>query len=89
MNDVSLIGRLAREPALITTDNGTDIANLRVAVDRRRRDDARSSWTLRASRPRPAPVPTTSPRAARSQSAAGSSSTNGRRTGAPSARGCM
>jgi single-strand DNA-binding protein len=39
MNDVSLIGRLAREPELITTDNGTDIANLRLAVDRRRRDD--------------------------------------------------
>ena len=26
MNDVSLIGRLAREPELITTDSGTDIA---------------------------------------------------------------
>jgi single-strand DNA-binding protein len=39
MNDVSLIGCLAREPGLITTDSGTDIANLRVAVDRRRRDD--------------------------------------------------
>jgi single-strand DNA-binding protein len=39
MNDVSLIGRLAREPELITTDSGTDIAKLRLAVDRRRRDD--------------------------------------------------
>jgi single-strand DNA-binding protein len=39
MNDVSLIGRLAREPGLITIDSGTDIANLRLAVDRRRRDD--------------------------------------------------
>jgi single-strand DNA-binding protein len=39
MNDVSLIGRPAREPVLITTDSGTDIAKLRVAVERRRRDD--------------------------------------------------
>jgi single-strand DNA-binding protein len=39
MNDVSLIGRLTRDPELHTTDNGTDIPNLRVAVDRRRRDD--------------------------------------------------
>jgi single-strand DNA-binding protein len=39
MNDVSLIGRLTRGPELITTDNGTDIANLRLAIDRRRRDD--------------------------------------------------
>jgi single-strand DNA-binding protein len=39
MNDVSLIGRLTRDPELITTDNGTDIAKLRLAVDRRRRDD--------------------------------------------------
>jgi single-strand DNA-binding protein len=36
---MSLIGRLAREPELITTDSGTDIAKLRLAVDRRRRDD--------------------------------------------------
>jgi single-strand DNA-binding protein len=39
MNDVSLIGRLTRDPELFTTDNGTDIAGLRVAVDRRRRGD--------------------------------------------------
>jgi single-strand DNA-binding protein len=39
MNDVSLIGRLTRDPELHTTNSGTDIANLRVAVDRRRRDD--------------------------------------------------
>jgi single-strand DNA-binding protein len=39
MNDVSLIGRLTREPELVTTTNGTAIANLRVAVDRRGRSD--------------------------------------------------
>jgi single-strand DNA-binding protein len=39
MNDVSLIGRLTREPELVTTTNGTAIANLRVAVDRRGRAD--------------------------------------------------
>jgi single-strand DNA-binding protein len=39
MNDVSLIGRLTRDPELRTTPNGTDIATLRLAVDRRRRDD--------------------------------------------------
>jgi single-strand DNA-binding protein len=39
MNDVSLIGRLTRDPELRTTPNGTDIATLRLAIDRRRRDD--------------------------------------------------
>jgi single-strand DNA-binding protein len=39
MNDVSLIGRLTRDPELRTTRNGTDVATLRLAVDRRRRDD--------------------------------------------------
>lgn len=39
MNNVSLIGRLTREPELVTTPNGTDIANLRVAIDRRGRDN--------------------------------------------------
>jgi single-strand DNA-binding protein len=39
MNDVSLIGRLTRDPELVTTSNGTDIATLRLAVDRRRRDE--------------------------------------------------
>jgi single-strand DNA-binding protein len=39
MNDVSLIGRLTRDPELRTTRNGTDVAPLRLAVDRRRRDD--------------------------------------------------
>jgi single-strand DNA-binding protein len=37
MNDVSLIGRLTRDPELVTTPGGTDIANLRVAIDRRGR----------------------------------------------------
>ena len=40
MNDVSLIGRLTRDPELIATHNGTDIASLRLAVDRRRGDGA-------------------------------------------------
>jgi single-strand DNA-binding protein len=39
MNDVSLIGRLTRDPELHTTNGGTDIVNLRVAIDRRRRGD--------------------------------------------------
>jgi single-strand DNA-binding protein len=39
MNDVSLIGRLTRDPELRTARNGTDVATLRLAVDRRRRDD--------------------------------------------------
>jgi single-strand DNA-binding protein len=39
MNDVSLIGRLTRDPELRTSPSGTDIATLRLAVDRRRRDD--------------------------------------------------
>jgi Single-strand binding protein family len=89
MNDVSLIGRLAREPELITTDSGTAIAKLRLAVDRRRRDDGAVFVDVKCFEAEPAPVPSTSPRAARSQSAAGWSSTSGRPTGAPSARGCM
>jgi single-strand DNA-binding protein len=36
---MSLIGRLTRDPEFITTDGGTDIATLRLAVDRRRRND--------------------------------------------------
>jgi single-strand DNA-binding protein len=39
MNDVSLIGHLTRDPELVTTPTGTDIANLRVAIDRRGRDN--------------------------------------------------
>jgi single-strand DNA-binding protein len=39
MNDVSLIGRLTRAPELITTNGGTDICDLRIAVDRRRRSE--------------------------------------------------
>jgi single-strand DNA-binding protein len=39
MNEVSLIGRLTRDPELRTTRNGTDVATLRLAVHRRRRDD--------------------------------------------------
>ena len=35
MNDVSLIGRLTRECELVTTEGGTDIASMRIAVDRR------------------------------------------------------
>ena len=40
MNDVSLIGRLTREPELHTTDNGTQVARLRIAVERRGREGA-------------------------------------------------
>jgi single-strand DNA-binding protein len=39
MNDVSLIGRLTREPELVTTTHGAAIANLRIAIDRRGRTD--------------------------------------------------
>ncbi len=38
MNNVNLIGRLTRDPEAIETDNGTKIANLAIAVDRRDRD---------------------------------------------------
>ena len=40
MNNVSLIGRLTRDPESITTKNETEICNLRVAVDRRGQDGA-------------------------------------------------
>jgi single-strand DNA-binding protein len=40
MNSVNLIGRLTRDPELVTTAGGTDICRLRLAVDRVRRDGA-------------------------------------------------
>jgi single-strand DNA-binding protein len=40
MNSVNLIGRLTRDPELFTSQHGTDIGTLRVAVDRGRRDGA-------------------------------------------------
>lgn len=39
MNTVTMIGRLTRDPEPITTDGGTEIANMRIAVDRRKKDD--------------------------------------------------
>lgn len=39
MNTVTMIGRLTRDPEPVTTNNGTEICNLRIAVDRRKRDD--------------------------------------------------
>ena len=39
MNQVNMIGRLTRDPELVETKGGTAICNLRVAVDRRNRDD--------------------------------------------------
>ncbi len=39
MNQVNLIGRLTRDPELVETSGGTAICNLRVAVDRRNRDE--------------------------------------------------
>lgn len=38
MNNVTLIGRLTRDPESIETDNGTKIANFALAVDRRDRE---------------------------------------------------
>ena len=35
MNNVNMIGRLTRDPEAVTTNGGTDICNLRIAVDRR------------------------------------------------------
>lgn len=40
MNNVSLIGRLTRDPELVTTQGGTEICNARIAVDRRGQDGA-------------------------------------------------
>jgi single-strand DNA-binding protein len=40
MNSVNVIGRLTRDPELVTTAGGTDICKLRLAVDRTRRDGA-------------------------------------------------
>ncbi len=39
MNTVTMIGRLTRDPEAVTTDGGTEICNLRIAVDRRKRDE--------------------------------------------------
>jgi len=39
MNNVTLIGRLTRDPELHMTPNGTDICNMGIAVQRRGRDD--------------------------------------------------
>ena len=39
MNNVTMIGRLTRDPDAVTTNGGTEICNLRIAVDRRKRDD--------------------------------------------------
>ncbi len=38
MNSVNLIGRLTRDPEGVETDNGTKIANLAIAVNRRDRE---------------------------------------------------
>jgi single-stranded DNA-binding protein len=38
MTSVNLIGGLLRDPELFTTQGGTDIGRLRMAVARRRRD---------------------------------------------------
>ena len=35
MNNVNIIGRLTRDPEQVTTNGGTDICNLRIAVDKR------------------------------------------------------
>ena len=35
MNNVNIIGRLTRDPEHVTTNGGTDICNLRIAVDKR------------------------------------------------------
>lgn len=40
MNNVSLIGRLTRDPETVTTKNDTQICTLRIAVDRRGQDGA-------------------------------------------------
>ena len=40
MNNVSLIGRLTRDPELVTTQGGTEICNVRIALDRRGQDGA-------------------------------------------------
>ena len=40
MNSVNVIGRLTRDPELVTTAGGTNICKLRLAVDRTRRDGA-------------------------------------------------
>ena len=40
MNNVSLIGRLTRDPESVQTKNETQICNLRIAVDRRAQDGA-------------------------------------------------
>ncbi len=39
MNQFNGIGRLTRDPELVETKGGTAICNLRIAVDRRNRDD--------------------------------------------------
>ena len=40
MNNVSLIGRLTRDPELVTTQGGTEICNVRIALDLRGQDGA-------------------------------------------------
>src|ERR1044072_7172748 len=40
MNNVSLIGRLTRDPESVETNNGTAITNIRIAIDRQSEDDS-------------------------------------------------
>jgi single-strand DNA-binding protein len=44
LNRVTLVGRLTRDPELRTTSGGQEIANMRLAVTSRGKDDA-GNWT--------------------------------------------
>lgn len=45
MNQVQLIGRMAREPELRRTEKGTPVVSFALAVDRRFQRDTVDLWT--------------------------------------------
>ena len=86
INRVVLVGNLTRDPEMKHLPSGTALCSLRIAVNTRRKDESGSGRTSRTISTCPSGVTrarvarSTSPRAVRSRSTAGSSGASGRRT---------
>lgn len=90
MNSINVTGRLTADPVARSTSDDTAVAEFRLAVQRRRgrRGEERGAVYVDvvAFGGPPARSSSTSPRAARSRSPAGSSTTSGRPRTAPAAQ---